>query len=280
MYEEGQIDVTQVGSGDIERVLDPTNPLHSQLHITPEFSLLFIGFNATQPPFDDADVRRAFAHAIDKDKLVQLVLKDLVAPAAGILPPAMPGYDESLQGLAFDPDLASRLLAQSSYGGPGGLPPIVLTTEGRGTASRLDAALVDMWRQHLEVEVEVRQLEPEKYADLLMEEKDEMLRLAWGADYPDPQSFLEMLFRAGAPDNFGEYSNAEVDALLDRASEETNADLRLDLYRQAEQQIVADAACIPLYFNVSYTLVKPYVKDLPLTPLWMPTLKYASVDPA
>jgi oligopeptide transport system substrate-binding protein len=280
MYEEGQIDVTQVGSGDIERVLDPTNPLHSQLHITPEFSLLFIGFNATQPPFDDADVRRAFAHAIDKDKLVQLVLKDLVAPAAGILPPAMPGYDESLQGLAFDPDLASRLLAQSSYGGPGGLPPIVLTTEGRGTASRLDAALVDMWRQHLEVEVEVRQLEPEKYADLLMEEKDEMLRLAWGADYPDPQSFLEMLFRAGAPDNFGEYSNAEVDALLDRASEETNTDLRLDLYRQAEQQIVADAACIPLYFNVSYTLVKPYVKDLPLTPLWMPTLKYASVDPA
>jgi oligopeptide transport system substrate-binding protein len=279
MYEEGQIDVTSVGLGDIERVLDVTNPLHSELHVTAEFSLAFIGFNATRPPFDDPKVRQAFCLAIDKDKLVRLVFKDLVAPAAGVLPPGMPGHSDDIQGLGFDVDLAQSLLAESRYGGPDGLPPITLTTQGRGTATQLDAALADMWRRNLGVEIEIRQLEPEKYADLLMQEKDEMFELGWGADYPDPQNFLGMLFHTGAADNFGEYSNPEVDALLDAAAVDTQTGTRLGLYAQAEQMIVSDAACLPLFFDISYTLVKPYVENLPLTPFWIPRLRYASVQP-
>jgi oligopeptide transport system substrate-binding protein len=143
----------------------------------------------------------------------------------------------------------------------------------------LDAALADMWRRNLGVEIEIRQLEPEKYADLLMQEKDEMFELGWGADYPDPQNFLGMLFHTGAADNFGEYSNPEVDALLDAAAVETQTGTRLGLYAQAEQMIVSDAACLPLFFDISYTLVKPYVENLPLTPFWIPRLRYASVQP-
>jgi oligopeptide transport system substrate-binding protein len=279
MYEDGQIDVTSVGLGDIERVLDVTNPLHSELHVTPEFSLAYIGFNVTEPPFDDPKVRQAFCHAIDKDKIVRLVFKNLVASAAGVLPPGMPGYSEDIQGLEFNVDLAKSLLAESRYGGADGLPPIVLTAPGRGTASPLDAALADMWRRNLGVEIEIRQLEPEKYADLLMQQKDEMFELGWGADYPDPQSFLEMLFHTGAADNFGEYSNPEADALLDSAAVERESETRMQLYGEAEQLIVSDAACLPLYFPVSYTLVKPYVENLPLTPFWIPRLRYASIQP-
>jgi len=279
MYEEGEIDVTSVGSGDIERVLDVTNPLHSELHVTAEFTLIYVGFNVTQPPFDDLKVRQAFCHAIDKDKIVRLVYKDLFMAAAGVLPPGMPGYSEDIQGLEFDVDLARSLLAESSYGGADGLPSIVLTAPGRGTASQLDAALADMWRRNLGVEIEIRQLEPEKYADLLMQEKDEMFELGWGADYPDPQSFLDMLFHTGVADNFGEYSNPEVDALLDSAAVEGEGEIRLQLYGEAEQLLVSDAACLPLFFNVSYTLVKPYVENLPLTPFWIPRFRYVSIQP-
>ena len=136
-----------------------------------------------------------------------------------------------------------------------------------------------MWRRNLGVEVEIRLLEPEKYAYLIMQEKDELFILPWGADYPDPQNFLDVLFHSGTKDNIGEYSNSEVDALLEEAREERDVTARMNLYQQAEQMIVSDAACLPIYFDVSYTLVKPYVENLPLTPLWIPRLRHVSLEP-
>lgn len=279
MYETGEIDVTNVYLGDIERVLDPANPLNDELTITPELSLFFIGFNSAKPPFDDAKVRQAFCYAIDKGKIARLVLKDLVNKADGILPPGMPGYNEDIQGLTFDPESANQLLAESEYGDAANLPPITLTSSGRGSVSNLEAALVDMWRRNLGVEVEIRQLEPERYPYLIMQEKDELFVLGWGADYPDPQNFLDVLFHSGTKDNIGEYSNSEVDALLEEAREEKDITARMNLYQQAEQMIVNDAACLPIYFDVSYTLVKPYIENLPLTPLWIPRLRYVSIGP-
>jgi len=279
MYEDGYIDVTDVYLSDIERALDPTSSLNKELLITPDFNLSYMGFNSTKPPFDDARIRQAFSHAIDKDKIVKLVLKNITRKADGILPPGMPGYSENIHGLAFNPELAKKLIAESKYGAVSALPPIILTTSGMGTVSSVEAALVDMWRNNLGVEVEVRQLDPGKYFFVLMEEKDELYFSGWGADYPDPQNFLDILFHSGTEDNIGEYYNPAVDELLEKARVETDNETRMNLYHQIEQLIVDDAACLPLTFDVSYTLVKPYVKDLPLTPLWMPRLKYVSIEP-
>jgi len=279
MYERDEIDVVEVSTSDIERVLDPANPLHQELNIIPQLSLSFVGFNSASPPFDDASVRQAFCHAIDKDKLVRLVLKNLVTTADGILPPGMPGYNEDIQGLAFDPQLARQLLVESEYGNATDLPPITLTSSGRGMIPSDEAALIDMWRRNLGMEVELRQLEPEKYAYLLMAEKDELFTLGWGADYPDPQNFLDILFHSETSHNIGEYSNPEVDALLEEARIEKDYAARMSLYQQAEQMLVNNAACLPLYFDVEYILVKPYVKNLPLTSLWISRLKYVSIEP-
>lgn len=279
LYETGQIDVTDVALSDIERVLDPANPLHSELTVTPRLSLYVIGFNSKRPPFDDPAVRQAFCQAVDKQKIVDLVLKNAVTKADGILPPGMPGYNENVRPLPFDPAQAKRLLAESRYGNATELPGVTLTSMGWGAVPNLEAALVDMWRRNLGVDVNVRQLEPERFADLIMREKDEMFTLGWQADYPDPQNFLDVLFHTGTSTNIGEYSNTELDALLERARVETDEATRMSLYKQAEQIIVSDAACLPLFFDVAYTLVKPYVKNLPLTPMWIPRLKYVYIQP-
>ena len=211
MYENGKIDVTDVYLGDIERVLDPSNPLHEELSIVPGFSLYYIGFNTARPPFDDAKIRQAFSYAIDKDKIIDLVLKGVVSKAEGILPPGMPGYNENIKGLDFNVELAQKLIAESKYGNVSNLPPITLTTAGMGAASSIEAALVDMWQHNLGVNVEIRQLSPDRYPYEIMDEKDEMFVQSWGADYPDPQNFLDILFHSGTKDNVGEYSNPEVD---------------------------------------------------------------------
>jgi oligopeptide transport system substrate-binding protein len=280
MYETGEIDVTTVRISYVEKVTDETGPFYSDLRVVPELSFFYIGFNTTKPPFDDVNIRRAFSQAIDKDKLVSLVFKGTMQPADGILPPGMPGYNEALSGLSFDITKAKELIAASRYGEVSQLPPITVTTMGWGglISQELEAA-VYQWRENLGVEVTVRQLEPERFLYHLKEEKDEMFYMGWIADYPHPQDFLDILFHGGADNNYSEYGNPEVDALLERAGVEQDSELSLTLYQQAEQLLVEDAACLPLCFGQNYVLVKPYIEGYKLNPLGFAMLNEVSVEP-
>ena len=279
MYETGDIDVTSIGIDYIEKVTDETGPFYLDLEVVPELSFFYVGFNTAQPPFDDVNIRRAFSQAIDKDKLVSLAFKDMMQPADGILPLGMPGYNEELIGLDYDIDEARELIANSSYGDVSQLPPITITTAGwGGLISDSLEAIVYQWRENLGVEVTVRQLEPERFLYNLKEEKDEMFYIGWIADYPHPQDFLDVLFHSGNDNNYGEYSNPEVDDLLERAGVEQDSSLSLALYQQAEQLLVDDAACIPLWFGQNYILVKPYVIGYHLNPSGLAMLNEVSVE--
>jgi len=273
LYEKGEIDVTLVSTIYIDQVRDETNPFHLELAVTPELSLYYIGFNTAQPPFDDVNVCRAFCHAVDKEHIAEVILRDMVNEADGILPPGMPGYNEALEGLDYDVRKAIELIADSKYGDVSNLPPITLTVEGYGNSipSYL-GAIIQEWQQNLGVEISVRQLEPENFLYNLKQEKDEMFILGWIADYPDPHNFLDILFYTGSENNIFEYSNSGLDALLDQAAIEQNGAARLAMYQQAEQLIVNDAPCLPLFHGANYILVEPYVKGYELSPLGIPDL--------
>ncbi|MFC1592784.1 peptide ABC transporter substrate-binding protein [Candidatus Omnitrophota bacterium] len=278
MYEMGEIDVTEVGSAYIERITDEAGPFHQELKIMPELSFSYIGFNCAKPPFDDINIRRAFSLAIDKDKLVSLVFKDTVQRADGILPFGMPGHNEDLSGFECDIDQAKELIASSRYGDSSLLPPITITTTGwGGTISSALEAIIHEWRQNLGIEVTVRQLEPELFLYQLKEEKDEMFHIGWVADYPHPQNFVDVLFRTGQDNNFGEYSNPEVDSLLDRAAVEQDRDVSLALYQQVEQLLVDNAACLTLWFGRNHVLVKSYVEGYDLNALGFTRLNLVSI---
>lgn len=279
MYEMGEIDVAGVSISYIDRVTDEAGPFYQELAITPELSFSYIGFNHTKPPFDDANIRLAFSYAVNKDKLISLMYRDMVDRADGILPPGMPGYDENLAGLGYDIEKAKELIKASKYGDVSNLPPITITVAGWGglISSYLEAIIYE-WQQNLGVEVKVRQMEPERYFYYLMEEKDEMFEMGWIADYPHPQDFLDILFHSGADNNYGEYSNAEVDALLDAAATEPASE-GLALYQQAEEMLVNEAAIIPLWFGQNYYLVKPYVEGYKLNPMGLSMLNRVSVEP-
>jgi oligopeptide transport system substrate-binding protein len=280
LYETGEIDVASVYSYYIDRVEDRAGPFYQELDIVPELSFYYIGFNSTKPPFDDVNIRRAFSQAIDKDRLVSLVFRGMVQRADGILPPGMPGYNEDLSGLDFNIDKAKELIANSRYGDVTRLPPITITTMGwGGLISQELEAIVHEWRQNLGVEVKVRQLEPQRFLYHLKEEKDEMFYLGWVADYPHPQDFLDVLFHTGADNNNSEYSNPEVDSLLDMAGVEPDSELSLTLYQQAEQKLVEDAACLPLAFGQNYILIKPYVKGYQLNAMGLAWLNNVSIEP-
>jgi oligopeptide transport system substrate-binding protein len=260
LYETGAIDVAGVYTTDIDRITDKDGPFYNEYHVSPLLNFSWIGFNTAEPPFDDVNVRKAFTMAIDKDKIINLTLRNLVQNAEGILPPGIPGYNENLVGLEYNVAKAKALIAASKYESVENLPPITFTTSGYGGAiNQTLEAMIVQWRENLGVEVKVRQLEPDFYLYHLKDEVDNMYDMGWIADYPHPQDFLDVLFGSGVEYNYGGYSNPALDALLAQAGVEQNTTKSLEMYQQAERMLVDDAAILPLWFGENYILVKPYI---------------------
>lgn len=276
LYESGDVDIAGVFS--IERFTDPTEPLHNELRTGVTLCTGYVVFDSTQPPFDDANVRKAFSMAFNRQQYIDVVLDGHALPAHGIYPPGLPGFNIALQGLPYDPKQARELLAQSKYGTD--LPPIIFTDGGIGSRIGSDvAALADMWKKNLGVTITVENLEPNFYYDQVYSgNHGQLFSGGWCADYPDPENFADVLFHSGSNQNSGGYSNPELDALLESARIEQDVTKRIAMYQQAEQLLVDDAAALFTVHWLSYELVKPYVKGYVLTPIDIPIERYMWLD--
>ena len=274
-------DSIPIGISDLGRATDPNNPLSQEFVSTNALSVFYIGFNVNKPPFDDVKVRQAFNLALDKRRMVRLVFQDTVPVANGIVPPNMPGYQNpDLSDYEFDPERALELIAESSYEDVSELPDITLNVSGTGGAvGPVIEAIIESYKTNLGIEIAVEQAPWAEFLDDLNrpDMPYQLYQLGWTADYPDPQDFLEILFHSDSAQNHGNYSNPELDALLDQARGTPDVEERLALYQQAEQMILDDAAWIPIYFSVDNWLVKPYVQNFTIPPIQVPIFQYVSI---
>lgn len=279
MYENNEIDVSGVGINDIERVTDPSDALSDEYLSADELSISYLGFNTQKPPFDDANVRRAFGMAVDREKIAEVILVDLLPVAHSIMPPGLPGYNPDARGPTYDLEGAKQLLAESKYGGPDGLPRVTISEIGGGATAGSDTqAMIEMWKDNLGVEVEIEQTEEATFWQDLDKGQYQMFTAGWIMDYPDPEDVIDILFYSKSRQNSARYSNPEVDALLLQARTEQDVAARMALYQQAEQMILDDAAWIPLYYGRDHVLVKPYVKGYLLSPMVIPKLRYVTLE--
>ncbi len=281
MYENDEIDITGIGLADLERVTDPEEELSKDvIEVPPSFSTSYIGFNVEEAPFDDVHFRRALNFAVDKQLVANAVFSDLVRPATGVIPPGFVGFNPDLEGLAFDEDRAKEELAKSKYADPETRPRIVITLPGTGGSPSLTTEVVaDMWRRTLEVDVEIQQVEWATFLQDLHRNRLQAFSLAWQADYPDPHTFVDVLFRTGSSINNTNYSNPEVDALLEQANVEADPVRRIKLYQEAEEMIVEDAAWLPLWWGVEgKVLVKQRIGGMTFPPLSVPIYQYVYID--
>jgi ABC-type oligopeptide transport system substrate-binding subunit len=134
-------------------------------------------------------------------------------------------------------------------------------------------AVAWMWQQNLGVELEIEVVEWQTFLQELREQRFQVFDIAWVADYPDPQNFLDVLFHSGSAENHTAYSNPRIDQLLEEARSESDLDARVAIYQQVEQIIVEDAPWLPLFFDREFLLVKPHVKGFFVAPMAIPYLK-------
>lgn len=282
MYENNELDASPVGVSDLPRITDPESASSRELTISEQLATFYVGINSNIEPFTDIRVRQAFAHAIDRERIVEFLYEGTVRAADTIVPPDMPEYDNAALGApAYDVALARDLLARSSYGGADGLPPVTIHVSSGGPYTDPVAdAIAYLLEENLGVSVTIRQSDWSTFLDQLAKPENpfQMYILGWIADYPDPENFLNVLFSSTSTDNHSHYANPRVDELLRQAGLEMDVEKRHELYLEAESIILAEAPVLPLYHDVEYWLTKPYVRDLYYPAMIVPRFQYAHIS--
>lgn len=274
MYQTGELDIMGTYNFPTDQISAvSSDPAFHQFN---QFFVAYIGFNNARPPFDNVKVRQAFAKAVDKTTLINKVLEAAVVEADTIIPPGMPGYNaDSAKIQAFDAAGARQLLADAGYPDGKDFPKIALSINNQDpNFPKIAAALQQMWKETLGVEVEINTEELSKFNDDLTATANDPAAAGaldfyisvWGADYPDPQNFVSQQLRTGVGNNNGHYSNAEFDALVDKADVEPNLPSRLPLYQQAETIALTEVGWLPLYYGKANLLINTKVKGLVVTP--------------
>jgi oligopeptide transport system substrate-binding protein len=274
LYQADEIDVATVPIPAIERVADPESALLGELDISPILSTTYIAFRTDVPPMDDPEIRRAVLLAFPRWKVAEILLNGYQETAHGLIPPGTLGRDWPDVAPEQDLEAARAAIARSSYGSPENVPPIRIY----GANPFGSVALREVLERELGLTVEVLDVNWPQFNQGLARKSFPAYELTWVADFPDPETFLWNLFATGSPDNYSEYSNPEFDALLKQAAATFDVDARADLYAEAEAVLMADNALLPLVHDVRYTLMKPWVKGLDMTPLGLLYLESAWLE--
>ncbi len=236
---------------------------------------VFLRFDrrSRHPAVQERRLRRALSCAVER-----LAGTTHVA-ARGLLPPGLPGHDPDLDGQRTDPAAALGLLAAAGHPRGRGLPPlrIVWREWDAGIGERIAGGLRD-----LGLRVSMRQCDDRSYWAAIDSGAADLFRDGWMADYPDPQTFLE-LFYSASPTNRGSYRSPEYDRLFLEFRAARAAARRLELARRLERLLVEDAAALFLHHERERQLVAGRVEGWEhncTNPLNVCFYEYVRVRPA
>jgi ABC-type oligopeptide transport system substrate-binding subunit len=255
-YEAGDLDTLFLYGMGGQR--DHVRLSHADDYVSvPWLATAYVAFDTSRPPFDDPRVRRAFAHAIDRELFADLEMEGYVFPAdGGFVPPGMPGHSPDI-GLAYDLGQARQLLADAGYAGGEGLPPLTfLTDESNEPPGRY---LETQWRRNLGVEVTWAATDWESLTQRLEDQPPHIFLDLWVADYPDPDTFLRVCDAV----RWSRWRDANFEGLVIQAREATDQQERMEMVHQAERILVESAAVVPFTYGRSHLLVKPWIRRFP-----------------
>lgn len=231
----------------------------------PYIGTYYYALNVAKPPFkDQPKLRRALALALDREILTQKISKAGEQAAYGWVPSGMTPYipqtiEEKALSQPARRQLAQQLYAESGYSKEKPLN-IELLYNTSDNHKKMAIAVAAMWKQVLGVKTQLRNEEWKVYLNSRKQGNFEVIRAGWIGDYNDPYTFLSLFKSDVGEMNPSAYQNKNYDALLKAAENEQDANKRMDLLQQAEQQLLQDLPIIPVYHYQSQHLVNPNIQ--------------------
>ncbi len=259
------------------------------IQIKPLIATYYYPINVTNEYLKDPRVRHALSLAIDRNYIVEQVTKGGQKPAGGWVPYAVNDlngdfringgdlYDISKDGYSQNVEKAKQLLAEAGYPNGEGFPVIEFKTDP-GNHVEIFEAVQQMWKEHLNIDSTITQIDNALLGQTLLEKKFMIGRLYWSADYSDPMSMMS-LFTSYNTQNNGGYSNQRYDELIGKAMSTDDNAVRMEAMHEAERILIEeDMGAIPIYFFTEPLLVTPKLKDVVYNPLGFHKFFYAYLE--
>ena len=258
MFRAGELDLTY--TAPLTKIAAYREKEPELIRIDPYLATEFIRFNIGRAPFDDIRVRRAFSLAVDRQRLVDHVLKGGQRPASAFTPPETAGYTGP-EGPKYDPNRARALLAEAGYPDGRGFPPVEFLYDTGDNQRIYSETLQSMWKAELGVEVSLANQDVKTWLASLIGLNYQFARSYWVGDYVDPSNFLEMFYGNSGNNRTG-FRSDEYEALLRHAAVTLDATERNNTFRQAEAILLESAAIAPVYYWTRPYLASPRLKGL------------------
>jgi peptide/nickel transport system substrate-binding protein len=253
--------VLRTGEADIAFNLPPADVEELEgidgitVHATPSLTVHMMEPKVAVGPMSDVRVRRAMNMAIDKDAIIQGIMRGYANP---LLTPGIPGLWGTVEfdPIPYDPEQAQSLMNEAGYGN--GFPLNMVYTSGRWAGDdQVVEAVQGFWANHLNIEMSIDRRDQAGFVEALTEDPYQYedliimpIRSSFYIDYHLYRMFHTDATHAEAAQRSG-YSNTEVDALLDEQRSEFDEDRREELLAEAQRLIWEDQPFIFLFHRVN-----------------------------
>lgn len=279
-WEKGDIDIIETVPGsEAPRLIS-----EKKMEVLPELGTYFLYFNCKKAPFNNPKVREALTLAINRQSIIDAVLKTGQKPAMAMVPYGIYESDgktdfRTAGGDFFKEDVAKakQLLAEAGYPDGKKFPTITYLYNTSEAHKAIAEMIQDMWSKNLGIKINLANQEWNVFQKTRKNGDFEVARGGWLADYSDMMTFLDM-WEYKNDFNDGKYNNPQYDALVDKAKTETDLKARDTELHDAEKILIGDYGVCPIYFYVSNLCIKPYIKGLYKTPLATVYFDHAYVD--
>lgn len=278
---DGNTRATQVQSGQIQINEGPDyssikgleNQSGVQVGKFTSSSVSYLTMNNEHKPFDDPNVRKAIAHAVDRNALNKTVLFGNGKPATSYLTPALWAHDDSVQPPAYDLNAAKASLAKSSQ--PNGFSTSLLISSGDADSAS-SAQLVQSSLGKIGIKIKIKTLDSSANYAARQAGDFDIGFTNCTTDIIDPDEIIRFagLYDGGSHAVYSFYKNPKLDKLADQATEITDRAKRKAIYDKIQQQVNADSPHVPLYYTPAMYSFSDKVHDFKT----LPTGNYNLVD--
>ncbi|MBV8087746.1 MAG: ABC transporter substrate-binding protein, partial [Chloroflexi bacterium] len=218
--------------------------------------------NVKQAPFDNKEVRQAFAYAIDRPTIVKNVFFNVYSEAQYPISPALSAYyDPSLKPYTRDVNKAKALLAQA------GASNVTFSLDTTNTPATIQVSqLIKDELAEAGITVNINLLEFTKQIDTASKHMFQASAFGWSGRVDPDGDISYSHLHTGGGNNYGQYSNPQVDDLLDKARVAQTPEDRKPLYLQAMKTVTDDSPIIYLDFQPAFEIHRKNVQGYSFIP--------------
>jgi oligopeptide transport system substrate-binding protein len=282
MFETNELDIVYQFQADQKAFL--TEKLGAdQVLAAPALSTYYYVFDTRKEPFSDVRVRKALSMATDRDFLAEKIFGGTQLPTYSLVPDGMEGYTMPKVDIASmdqldREDAAKELLKEAGYGEGGKPLKVDIRYNTNENHKKVAIAVADNWKA-LGVEVTTQNLDVKAhYAYMKEGGAFDVARAGWGADYADPENFLNLLVSTNTAFNYGHWTNAKYDELMKASYAETDVAKRMAMLNEAESIMLSEYAIAPLMNTANLWLVNKKVKGFTMNAVNEHLTKFLSVE--